>query len=50
MRKVRTLTWVVFLVSGLAMAATNLMAAEYPERAIEILVPFGAGEIGRAHV
>jgi putative tricarboxylic transport membrane protein len=43
MRKVRTLTWVVFLVSGLAMAAANLMAAEYPERAIEILVPFGAG-------
>jgi putative tricarboxylic transport membrane protein len=43
MRKVKTLTWVVFLVSGLAMAAANLMAAEYPERAIEILVPFGAG-------
>jgi len=43
MRKVKTLTWVVFIVSGLAMAAANLMAAEYPERAIEILVPFGAG-------
>lgn len=43
MRKVQTRIWVVFLVSGLAMAAANLMAAEYPERAIEILVPFGAG-------
>jgi putative tricarboxylic transport membrane protein len=43
MRKVKTLTWVVVIVSGLAMAAANLMAAEYPERAIEILVPFGAG-------
>ncbi len=43
MQKVKTLTWVVVLVSGLAMAAGNLMAEEYPERAIEILVPFGAG-------
>ena len=43
MQKVKTLAWVVVLVSGLAMAAANLMAAEYPERAIEILVPFGAG-------
>ncbi len=43
MRKAKTLTWVVLLVSGLALAAANLMAADYPERAIEILVPFGAG-------
>ena len=43
MRKGKALTWVVFLVSGLPMTAANLMAAEYPERAIEILVPFGAG-------
>jgi tripartite-type tricarboxylate transporter receptor subunit TctC len=43
MRKVKRLTWVVLLVSGLALAAANLMAADYPERAIEILVPFGAG-------
>jgi putative tricarboxylic transport membrane protein len=43
MRKVKRLTWLVLLVCGLAIAAANLMAAEYPERAIEILVPFGAG-------
>jgi len=43
MRKVKRLTWVVLLVSGLALVAANLMAADYPERAIEILVPFGAG-------
>lgn len=43
MQKMKTLAWVVVLVSGLAMTAANLMAEEYPERAIEILVPFGAG-------
>ena len=43
MRKVKRLTWVVLFVTGLALVAANLMAADYPERAIEILVPFGAG-------
>ena len=43
MRKVKKQALVVFIAFGLAMAAANLMAAEYPERAIEILVPFGAG-------
>ena len=43
MRKVKKRALVAFIVFGLALAAANLMAAEYPERAIEILVPFGAG-------
>jgi putative tricarboxylic transport membrane protein len=43
MRKVKKRALAVFIVFGLALAATNLTAAEYPERAIEILVPFGAG-------
>ena len=43
MKKVKKRAVVVLIVVGLALAAANLMAAEYPERAIEILVPFGAG-------
>ena len=43
MRKVKKRALVAFIVFGLALDAANLMAAEYPERAIEILVPFGAG-------
>jgi len=43
MRKVKKQALAAFIVFGLALAAANLMAAEYPERAIEILVPFGAG-------
>jgi len=43
MKKVEKRAVVVLIVVGLALAAANLMAAEYPERAIEILVPFGAG-------
>jgi tripartite-type tricarboxylate transporter receptor subunit TctC len=43
MRKTKKRALMVFVVFGLALAAANLMAAEYPERAIEILVPFGAG-------
>jgi tripartite-type tricarboxylate transporter receptor subunit TctC len=43
MRKVKKRAPAAFIVFGLALAAANLMAAEYPERAIEILVPFGAG-------
>ena len=43
MRKVKKRALAAFIAFGLALAAANLMAAEYPERAIEILVPFGAG-------
>ncbi|MEK7244295.1 MAG: tripartite tricarboxylate transporter substrate binding protein, partial [Thermodesulfobacteriota bacterium] len=33
----------VFVVMGLAAGVGNVSAAAYPERAIEIIVPFGVG-------
>jgi len=45
MKPARTQWWVVFslLAMALTLAFTGIARAEYPERAIEILVPFGAG-------
>ncbi len=43
MEKIAKLSLAVVMVFGLAMGASQLGAADYPDRAIEVLVPFGAG-------
>jgi tripartite-type tricarboxylate transporter receptor subunit TctC len=43
MKHGKTLSWTVLFLFGLVLAAANLASAQYPERAIEVLVPFGAG-------
>jgi tripartite-type tricarboxylate transporter receptor subunit TctC len=43
MKTITTLTLVLCTALGLALAASQAAAEEYPDRAIEILVPFGAG-------
>jgi len=37
------IAWSMFFLLGLVFGNANTQAADYPERAIEILVPFGAG-------
>lgn len=39
----KKLSWMVVFLFGVVLATANLAAAQYPERAIEVLVPFGAG-------
>jgi tripartite-type tricarboxylate transporter receptor subunit TctC len=43
MRQGKWLSWMVLVLFGVVLAAANPASAQYPERAIEVLVPFGAG-------
>ncbi|MCU0559749.1 MAG: tripartite tricarboxylate transporter substrate binding protein [Desulfobacterales bacterium] len=43
MKHGKTLSWMVVLIFGAVLAAASPASAQFPERAIEILVPFGAG-------
>ncbi len=43
MRSGSRVLWATLVVFGVMLCTSGLAAAEYPERAIEILVPFGAG-------